>query len=496
MPSAKHVAHLPEYYAAIATSIKDAVVATDNDLNIVYWNKGAEEMYGVKEKDAIGKYVGEVYTTKLIDISLDEWKSIMKKKGHWEGETIHITKAGKRMYTRNVTSVVYNEEGNAIGAVAVTIDITAEKEAKEKVFGLNRSLQERIEELQTLFDVIPIGVAISTDATCTTITGNTAFSQMFYTKKGQNVSRTAPASEQPPFKTYINGEEVSGEALPMQQAGKTGKIIRNIEITTVRGDNTPIIHLSSAAPIFDEEKKVRAVVGVLLDITEQREAENRKDDFIAMASHELKTPLTSAKIYTHIIKKALEKSHNTESQKYIAKIDSQLDLLTKLIQGLLDLQHIEKGELILKNETFYLSELANEVIEDIEYTTSHKFIVDLKTHYPFYADKERIRQVFVNLITNAIKYSPEGKEIIIRSRKREKNVVVSVQDFGIGIPKDQQDKVFNRFFQASKHNTYPGLGLGLYISFEIIKANGGKIWVESEEGKGSIFYFTLPIKMT
>lgn len=119
---------------------------------------------------------------------------------------------------------------------------------------------------------------------------------------------------------------------------------------------------------------------------------------------------------------------------------------------------------------------------------------DWHTKLYVYADRERIRQVLINLITNAIKYSPEAKKVVIRSQKNKNFIQISVQDFGIGIPKTEQLKIFDRFYQSQNHKTYPGLGLGLYISSEIIKANGGKMWVESDEGKGSTFYFTLPTR--
>lgn len=125
--------------------------------------------------------------------------------------------------------------------------------------------------------------------------------------------------------------------------------------------------------------------------------------------------------------------------------------------------------------------------------TQQKLILDWHTNLPVHADKERIRQVIINLVTNAIKYSPEGDKILVGSHKRGDYIEMYVQDFGMGIAKEEVKKIFGRFYQAAQHKTFPGLGLGLYISSEIIKIHGGKMWVKSEKGKGSTFYFTLPI---
>jgi signal transduction histidine kinase len=180
----------------------------------------------------------------------------------------------------------------------------------------------------------------------------------------------------------------------------------------------------------------------------------------------------------------------------IQKMDGQLNRLTSLIADLLDVTKINSGRLQFNYTWFDFNELITEVVEDLQRTTQkHTLTEDMQPTGKVYADKDRVSQVLVNLITNAIKYSPHSKDIIIGTRLNNDEVVLSVKDFGIGISKEKQQRVFEQFYRVSgeKQHTFPGLGLGLYISSEIIKREGGRIWVDSEEGKGSVFYFSLPV---
>ncbi len=232
---------------------------------------------------------------------------------------------------------------------------------------------------------------------------------------------------------------------------------------------------------------------MIIDITSQKELESRKDNFMSMASHELKTPLTSALVFSQVVKKQFNRRKYRETGVLLDKLDSQLQKLSLLVQDLLDTTRMQKGKVTLRKEKFKVRDLVKEVAEELKLVSEHKLTLDWHTTNPVYADKERIRQVLSNLITNAIKYSPEDTKIIIASQKKDHVLQVSVQDFGIGIESKDQNKIFERFYQAGDSSTFPGLGLGLFISSEIIKQHGGKMWVESKNGSGSTFFFTIPI---
>ncbi len=252
---------------------------------------------------------------------------------------------------------------------------------------------------------------------------------------------------------------------------------------------------ASGKPQYNNDNKPVSIVGVTFDITEHKHLQQQKDQFIGIASHELKTPVTSIKAYTQILEKILREKGNTTEASLISKMDMQINRLTGLIGDLLDVTKINSGRIQFNEVKFDFNDMVATVVEDLQRTTAKHIVVKLcEGHCTLFGDKERIGQVIINLITNAIKYSPKAEEILVYSSIDDANAILCVEDFGIGISHDKQDKVFEQFYRVSGNmqHTFPGLGLGLYISAEIIKRLGGKIWVNSVVGKGSTFCFSLP----
>lgn len=231
----------------------------------------------------------------------------------------------------------------------------------------------------------------------------------------------------------------------------------------------------------------------------QLETENliyRRDEFFSIASHELKTPVTSLKAYTQLLLMDAEGQKNVQNHTMLTRMEMQINKLTSLINDLLDTSKIENGQLAFNKELFILNDLVSEIVSDMQpISLSQKIIFKNNQTASVYGDKERIRQVISNFISNSIKYASKSKEIIIDIKETEDKITCSVQDFGKGISPEEQDKIFERFYRVSGHNlnTFPGLGLGLFICKKVIEQQGGKIGVISEPGKGSTFYFELPI---
>ncbi|MEP6595892.1 MAG: PAS domain-containing sensor histidine kinase [Ginsengibacter sp.] len=240
------------------------------------------------------------------------------------------------------------------------------------------------------------------------------------------------------------------------------------------------------------------------DISKRKQAEKhleelsrQKDEFVGIASHELKTPVTSIKGYTQILKMRFAQEKNAKAVEMLTRMDRQIDKLTTLINDLLDVTKIEGGTFQFHNADFDFNGLVTEIIEEMQQTTQHHTIITkLALTSGIYGDRDRIGQVITNFLSNAIKYSPGSNKVILTTSKETRNITLCVQDFGIGISKDKQAKVFDRFFRVSglKENTFPGLGLGLFISAEIIKRHRGTISVKSVKNQGSTFYFSLPVK--
>jgi two-component system CheB/CheR fusion protein len=238
------------------------------------------------------------------------------------------------------------------------------------------------------------------------------------------------------------------------------------------------------------------MIGTILDITESKRDEIRKNDFIAMASHELKTPLTSLKAYIQLLASKLDKTPDPFINTALLKAANQVNKMTALIHSFLDISKLEPGKLQLKRQTFDINKLIEETIaERLIIANSHLLRFHPTEIINVYADREKIGQVLSNFISNGIKYSQKGSSITLYTEVADGNIRVSVSDEGMGIKQKEQEKIFQRFYRADNDDlkNISGFGIGLYLSSEIIQRHKGKIWVKSIEGKGSTFYFSLPM---
>ncbi len=248
-------------------------------------------------------------------------------------------------------------------------------------------------------------------------------------------------------------------------------------------------------PVTERNKVIGATI-VFRDIRREKETEKSKNEFISIASHELKTPITAIKAFSQILEKNLRQTSDKKNIFLITRINFQIDKITRLITDLLNISKIEEGRLGLKKEYFDYNYLVKQIVADFKYTFHHHKIKKIgSAGNKVYADKDKIAQILINLINNAVKYSPQDKNINIKIYKNKNYIITCIEDFGIGIPKSDIGKLFKRYYRSgiSQEKNISGFGLGLYISSEIIKKHKGRIWCESGTGKGSRFYFSLPI---
>lgn len=249
-------------------------------------------------------------------------------------------------------------------------------------------------------------------------------------------------------------------------------------------------------PLRDANEKVYGILHAAIDVTRQVQLQQQKDEFLGIASHELKTPVTSVKAYTQVLERMIRLEGDEKKANMVHKMDLQLNRLTGLIGDLLDVTKIQAGKMTLNITTFDFDSLTKDVVEEMQHTTSkHKLHTSLNSYVKLETDRERIGQVITNFLSNAIKYADNADRVDIKSEVIGNEVILSVKDYGIGISEELQKFVFDQFYRVSgqQQHTYPGLGLGLYISAEIIKNAGGRIWLESKAGAGSTFYFALKI---
>jgi signal transduction histidine kinase len=254
-------------------------------------------------------------------------------------------------------------------------------------------------------------------------------------------------------------------------------------------------HFTKADLLLAEELASR--VALALDnarlFKTSQDAIKLRDEFLSIASHELKTPITSLKVYTQVLGKQLRKEEKPAL--YLQKMDVQITKLTQLISDLLDVSRIQFGKLAFQIEAFDINELVADIAETLQPTLdNHKIQIVGKSSKLVSGDRDRISQVLINLLTNAAKYSPDADKIVVSITNDQQKASVSVKDFGIGIDKKHVSRVFDRFYQIREKNSraFPGLGMGLYICKAIIERHNGSLTVESEIGQGSTFQFTLP----
>lgn len=284
----------------------------------------------------------------------------------------------------------------------------------------------------------------------------------------------------------------SGNTIIINKHGKKVNITYSVKIIENGGSRQLF---SIVRDVTEEVESKEALAQTNLDLERTKELEQKKDEFIGVASHELKTPLTSLKGYIQLLQRTLQKEKGpADAVLYAMKANTHIDKLNALISDLLDVSRIQAGKLQFNFDELDLGTLIEELAESLQHTSqTHKIIVKNLVHVTVKGDRARLEQVAANLITNAIKYSAKADKVIVDMKAGERDVIVMIEDFGTGIPNEFLSKVFDRFFRVEKETKVPGLGIGLYISAEFIRRHGGRIWAESELGKGSRFFFSLPV---
>ncbi|HLX93445.1 MAG TPA: PAS domain S-box protein [Puia sp.] len=471
--------HIRGRMAAIVESSDDAIISKTFEGIVTSWNKSAERIFGYTPEEMIGQSI-----TKLIpDDRLDEEPKIIeglkqgKRFDHFE--TKRITKNKQILDISLTISPVRDASGKLIGAAKIARDITAQKQTEKLV-------KASEEKFRLLADSMPQFVW----------TGDEYGNLNYINKKVQTYSGLTLAQiEADGWLQFIHPEDLEENIKRWQRAKLTGEEFL-LEHRFRRHDGVFRWYLSRAVPQKDERGKITMWVGTSTDIDDIKKHEQQKDDFIRIASHELKTPVTTIKGYVQLLLDLHKDQKESPVASSLNKVYKQVNKLTKLIADLLDLTRIETGRLQLDRHHYPLSRIIDEVITDIGPTGGrHRIEVLLLDDPIVYVDKERFEQVLVNLITNAVKYSPNAEKVILKVERQDQQALISLTDFGIGIAADDAEKIFERFYrvEGKDEKKFPGFGIGLFIVREIVELHDGKVWVASELKKGSTFYVSLPV---
>lgn len=388
----------------------------------------------------------------------------------------------------------------------IRYDITLRKGIEAELLRTDEQLRHRMAEIESLMDVVPVGVFVAHDRDCRRITGNRAAYQLLRMSVSKNMSKTAPFEEAPNhFKVCQNGREMAPEELPVQYAAQNGVEVRNLEWDIHFDDGTVTHVMGSATPLFDMNGEVRGVVAAIVDISarkrleeELREADQRKDEFLAMLAHELRNPLAPIRNATHILGRP--GLTGEQAGRARAVLERQVEHLVRLVDDLLDVSRILRGKVELRMEIFDLREAIRRGVETAQPlfdARDQRLQVALPAEgIPVNGDPVRLTQVVANLLTNAAKFTPNGGSIALRLSRQRHHALIEVQDTGQGIPADLLPRIFDLFVQGDRSaaRTQGGLGIGLTLVRSLSEMHGGTVSVESPgEGLGSRFLVQLPL---
>jgi PAS domain S-box-containing protein len=374
---------------------------------------------------------------------------------------------------------MHDEAGQIVKWFGTCTDIEDQKRIEEAL----RQSQKRI---RALIDSNIIGIASIEMEGEVIVEANEALSRMTGYTREDRLSRTmtrarlTPPQDAPLFERAIQELTTCGQHTPFET-----------EIVCKDGSRLPIL---VGGIIFQDYPS--QFVSFVLDNSARKELEQRKDDFISMASHELRNPLAALRLQTTLLHRQLAKQDILDQAPALARIENQIKIITRLVEELLDVSRIQAGSLEYVREMVDLDALLREIVETMQHThPSHRILMRSAVEVSLIGDRDRLGQVFSNVLSNAIKYSPGAETVEIDLTTTEEAVTIRVRDHGLGIPREQRDKIFERFYRVtgSRKRAIPGLGMGLYIVAEIVKHQGGTITVDSEVGNGSTFTVMLPL---
>jgi len=422
-------------------------------------------------------------------------------KDHYSHEYRFRHKDDNYRWMQDVLRLMRDAEGSPQEIVGYWSDITERKrseekllEAKQRIEELARHEEQRADWLAIILDQLPAGVSI-VSANGTVQLVNRAAEQLWGIEAGKLQSLADYGKGWRVLRP--DGTPVPLEELAIRRALR-GEPVTSLEEVLERRDSYKVPVVCSALPLWEGGRVAGAVV-VFYDITAQKEAQRKlaeasqlKDEFLSMASHELRTPITAIKIFSELASRHPERI----TPEFLGMVLRQADRLAQLINDLLDVSRLKLGRMPVEMRPLDLAALVGEMCERRRSLSEERQIsrTIIPEEITVEGDPVRLEQVFSNLLDNAVKYSPEGSPIWLRVSRKHDKALVEVEDQGMGIAAEHLPHIFERFYKPGRHQAvYSGLGLGLYISKEIVEQHGGRIWAESKLGKGSTFFVELPL---
>ncbi|AOM79367.1 PAS domain S-box protein [Pedobacter steynii] len=424
------------------------------------------------DEDAIGEILNRLTNNE----TLNNYQARLKCK---DGSIKHVL----------ISSNVRRTDGKFVHTRCFTRDITQIVLEQERKNELIRQLEESEARLRMATDIVDSSFdAIISKKLDNTITSwNRTAEQLFGYTAEEMIGKSSLL--------LVPGEVMEHEK-EMYARLERGERIAHFETKRKTKSNQVLDVSMTLSPIIDATGNIIGISKIIRDITERKLDEQRKNDFVAMVSHELKTPITSILSYIQMLHAKAKKNGDDFGIQILARTEVQVKRMTQMINDFLDIARLEDAKIRLSKTEFELEPLLREVVSEMQVVyTSHPIQFDACPGVKLYADRGKIGQVFTNLISNAIKYSPEGSDILIRCELIGEKVQVSVIDHGVGISKENQEKLFERFYRVEddRIRNISGFGIGLYLVSEILRYHDATIRVKSAIDKGSAFTFSIQV---
>lgn len=399
--------------------------------------------------------------------------------------TLNIDGKLKDGYFNFIYKPVRDEKGKVAGVMCVAIDVLEQVSARRELERAYEQVRLSKEAAQLgTFDMDLLAGTLVWDERCRLLFGITHDEEVTY-------DRDFVGGLHPEERERIT--QIIDDAFVRSKSNG----IYDVEYRTIGQEDQKLRWVRAKGQVyFDEQDVPVRFIGSVLDITEQKQDEQRKSDFIGMVSHELKTPLTSLNAMVQLAQQKLRKNNDTFLASVMENATRQLRKMTTMINGFLNVSRLEAGKIHIDKQPFTLDDLAREVIEELLLVgTTHRIAMHDGPKIKVTADRDKIGSVISNLLNNAVKYSPRDTNITVACQTKDGFAVLSVQDEGIGIRSEDAARLFERYYRVQDNGFrhVSGFGIGLYLSAEIVAHHGGNIWVESQPGKGSTFYFSLPL---
>lgn len=455
----------------------NCIIVMDEHGRMLYVNDAFKTAFGFSDADVIGKHLRMLFTEEDQKALRPELElTMVKKQGFSTDQNYAMHKNGQPIWVSGESVWIENkEEGNCI--VKLIQNIHGQK-LQEKF------LKETNEFSQTIFKSIEDALlVINMDQVI--LKANVSFYRMFDLEPSTLEGTSLPALEDR-LKTSLQIED------KLHKLEQTGQLQDELEWNFPGGEKRTLRLRGTFLEQHPEHEK--RLLLLFHDITQEKQADQQREDLINFVSHELRNPMANLALVLELLPEAVRNNHIEETEDYLEKAKVNLRRLKQVIGELHDVTRAGTGHLTMQKASFNLQGVIREAIDTVRllYPT-HQVIPPHEADITIHADRFRLVQVLNNYLTNAIKYSAGADKVIMDVNRNNGNLVVSVTDFGAGIPDDQLPHVFNKYFRGRSNTKIDGLGLGLYVCKEIISAHGGNVWAVSQPGKGSTFYFSLPI---